>query len=403
MSTAERAWIYRAVDAVGKRVRGSAEATDPRQLAQTLEARGLTLVTANPADARIARAAPGVGSRHQVLEITRALAALLPAGLPLARALRAAANLATGPVAGAVDGIRARVERGESLADALGQHPGLFSPLYVGLVRAGEQSGDLDTAFARLSAQLERDERLRSKLLSAAIYPTILLVLGGVAVLVLLLFVIPRFAQLLGDSGARLPTSTATLLAISRAVGHGWPFLVALLAAAGAAVVAMARTPQGRRLRANGVLRLPVLGALRREQLAARTARLVAVLLSGGAPLLSALHDAAQSVGDPVAEDDLSRLRARVREGASFHTALGEGTLYPPLLSQLIAVGEESGRLGEFLDKAAGIFEERTERAVQRAVALIEPAMIVAFGVVVGFVALSLFQAIYSVNAGSFK
>ena len=397
-------FAYRAVDATGKRVRGSAEATDPRQLAQALETQGLLLVAADPVEpSAFGVATPGLGARHQVLEITRALAALLPAGLPLARALRAATNLASGAVATAIDGVRTRVERGESLADALSQHPGLFSPLYVGVVRAGEQSGDLDTSFARVAAQLERDERLRAKLLSASIYPLILLVLGGLAVLVLLLFVIPRFAQLLSDSGARLPTSTATLLAVSRAVGHAWPFLLALLLAAVAAGAAMARSPQGRRFRATALLALPVLGALRREQLAARTARLVAVLLTGGAPLLSAVRDAAQSVGDPVAEDDLNRLRARVREGASFHAALAEGALYPPLLAQLIAVGEESGRLAEFLDKAAGIFEERTERAVERAVALIEPAMIVAFGFVVGFVALSLFQAIYSVNAGSFR
>ena len=216
MNGAEQTWTYRAVDAKGKRVRGSAEAAHPRQLPRTLEARGLTLVTADPAASHAgALSAPGFGSRHQVLEVTRALASLLPAGLPLARALRAATNLATGPVARALDGVRIRVERGESLADALSQHPGLFSPLYVGVVRAGEKSGDLDAAFARLAAQLERDERLRAKLLSASIYPTILLVLGGVAVLVLLLFVIPRFAQLLSDSGARLPTSTATLLSIS--------------------------------------------------------------------------------------------------------------------------------------------------------------------------------------------
>ena len=142
---------------------------------------------------------------------------------------------------------------------------------------------------------------------------------------------------------------------------------------------------------------------MRKDALAARFARLVGTLHGGGAPLLSALDDATESLGDPIAREEASRIRARVREGGSLHQAIEEGTLFPPLLSQLVAVGEESGRLEEFLLKAADIFEGRTDRAVQRLMSLLEPAMIVVFGAVVALVALSLLQAIYGVNAGSFR
>jgi len=192
-------------------------------------------------------------------------------------------------------------------------------------------------------------------------------------------------------------------LLLATAFRQSWPLVTAGAAGALLALAWGLNAPAGRDAVARLVLALPVSRGVRRDQLAARSARLVSVLLAGGAPVLTALDDAAATIGDPVARDELVRIRARVREGASLQEALGESALYPPLLRQLVGVGEESGRLGEFLGKAADIFEERTERTLQRLVALVEPAMIVGFGIVVGFVALSLFQAIYSVNAGSFK
>ncbi len=171
-----------------------------------------------------------------------------------------------------------------------------------------------------------------------------------------------------------------------------------------AAVGAWARnTEDGRRTLSTALLALPLVKTLRQYALAARFARLVGVLLGGGAPLLSALDDTIESIGDPVARDDAERIRTRVREGVSLRAAVAESPVYPALLAQLIGVGEDAGQLRTFLLKAAEIFEERTERATQRLAALAEPAMIVMFGAVVAFVALSLLQAIYGINANSFK
>ena len=396
------AFAYQAVDLAGKRLRGRAEAATPAALTRTLEERGLLVLEVDAADA-----APeggfGFGRRREVLEVTRALAALLPAGMPLAQALGAASSVASGDVRDAVQQVRARVERGDTLSASLAAHPALFSPLYIGLVRAGEKSGDVDASFARLADQLERDEQLRGRILSAAIYPLLLATVGTIAVSVLLMFVLPRFVELLEGSGASLPGSTAFLLALSAVLNRFWPLLLIVVAGVIAAGIWSSRTPQGQRAFSRLLLTIPFVRTLRRYALAARFARLSGVLLGGGAPLLTALDDTVESIGDPMARDDITRIRGRVREGASLRQAITEGSLFPPLLAQLVSVGEEAGRLREFLLKAADIFEDRTERSTQRLATLAEPAMIVVFGAIVAFVALSLLQAIYGINAGSFR
>lgn len=397
-------FAYQAVDGAGKRLRGHAQATSSGALTRSLEERGLfVLDVAESMDGGDGRRGFRFGRRREVLEVTRALAALLPVGMPLAQALNAASGVASGDVRTALQHVRERVERGDTLSSALAQHRVLFSPLYVGLVRAGEKSGDLDAAFSRLADQLDRDEQLRGRVLSAAIYPMILATAGTVAVTVLLFFVLPRFVTLLEGSGATLPRSTATLLAFAAALHRAWPVLL-LVPFAIAAFVAWARNSDaGRRSWSSMMLTLPGVRTLRRYALAGRFARLVGVLLGGGAPLLAALDDTIESIGDPVARDDVIRIRTRVREGTSLRAALAESPLFPPMLAQLVGVGEEAGQLQTFLMKSADIFEERTERATQRLATLAEPAMIVIFGCMVAFVALSLLQAIYGINANSFK
>ncbi|HEY7395937.1 MAG TPA: type II secretion system F family protein [Gemmatimonadaceae bacterium] len=397
-------YAYQAVDGSGKRTRGHAQAMSTSALTRTLEERGLfVLDVAESAEGAAARSGFRFGRRREVLEVTRAMSALLPVGMPLAQALNAASGVASGDVRAALTEIRGRVERGETLSSALAAHGRLFSPLYVGLVRAGEKSGDIDGAFARLAAQLERDEQLRGKVLSASIYPLLLATAGSIAVTVLLFFVLPRFVTLLEGSGAKLPRSTSTLLAVSSVLHRAWPvlLLVPFLVAAFAAWVA--NSEDGRRVWSRILLTLPGVRTLRRYALAGRFSRLVGVLLGGGAPLLTALDDTIESIGDPIARDDAVRIRTRVREGSSLRAATAESSLFPPMLAQLIGVGEDAGQLRVFLMKAADIFEERTERATQRLATLAEPAMIVVFGCIVAFVALSLLQAIYGINANSFK
>ena len=398
-------FAYQAVDSAGRARHGEATAVSVGALTKSLEERGLLVLDVAEARAGAAKSGGGFrfGRRREILEVTRALASLLPVGMPLSQALQAASNVASGDVRAAILEVKARVERGDTLSAALAEHPSFFSPLYVGLVRAGERSGDIDTAFTRLSTQLERDEALRAKILSASIYPLLLATAGTIAVSVLLFFVLPKFVTLLEGSGAKLPSSTSTLLALSAFLHRVWPAL-AILPFVIAGVVAWTRTSdEGRRFASRAMLAVPAVNTLREYALAARFSRLLGVLLGGGAPLLVALDDTIESIGDPIAQDDVVRIRTKVREGSSLRAAVSDSPIFPPLLAQLIGVGEEAGQLKEFLVKSAEIFEERTERATQRLAALAEPAMIVVFGAIVAFVALSLLQAIYGINANSFK
>ncbi|HEX6060232.1 MAG TPA: type II secretion system F family protein [Gemmatimonadaceae bacterium] len=406
MSAPTPFWSYRAVDGAGRRHRGVLAAASPAMVVRTLEAHGLVVVETAPARGS---GAAGVGldwhpgTRRDVLEATRAVGALLAAGVPLPRSLATAAAIVPGRVARALDGIRAGVASGESLTASLAHHPRLFSPLYLGVVRAGERSGRLAESFLALAAQLERSDRLRARLLSASIYPLILSVAGMAAVGVLLFVVLPRFAELLADTRATLPRSTASLLAFADVLQGGWPWLLATLLGVLAAASLAARTVAGQRARASAILALPVVGGIRRYALAGQLARVLGVLLAGGTALLGALEEAQDSLADPLARDEVARVRRRVRDGASLGTAIAEGSLFPPALARLVAVGEEGGALEPFLARAAEICEEKADRSLQRLASLVEPGMILLLGGLIALVAMALLQAIYGVDAGAFR
>jgi type II secretory pathway component PulF len=396
-------FLYRAVDRSGSRRTSHAVATSPAALVEALTAQGLLVVEWSEVEA-----APTVGTtvrRHRktLIEVTRAIAGLLAAGLPLSRALTTAQSMTASPYREGLDEIHRALARGETLAAAMSAHPNLFPPFYLGLVRAGERSAELPAAFARLAAQLEREDELRARLGSAAIYPALLAVVGTAAMLLLMLFVLPRFAGILENAGAHLPRSTQLLLAISAAARDHWFIVISPIASVPVVIAWIGSTEQGARAWAEAQLRIPGLQAIRRDILAARFARLTSVLLEGGTPVLGALDNAAISLGDPVARVALLRVRAQVREGRRLSTALRDTGLLPALLAQLVALGEETGRLHEFLRKAADLFEQRCERTLARLVALAEPLMIVVLALVVGSVALSLLQAIYGVNASAFR
>jgi type II secretory pathway component PulF len=395
-------FAYEAVDAGGRRIRGWAEAANADALGRTLEASGLLVLEA------VERPPPAAGGRlfgrrRQVLETTRALAALLGVGMPLVRALEAAEQLAGRDAPPVLRHVRADVQRGVALSEALARHPGWFSPLYVGGVRAGERAGDLEGAFRRLAEQLERDHHLRERITTAMLYPALLGLVGAGTIAVLLLFVLPKFAELFEGTGVAMPASTATLFTVAGFLGRTWPLLLGGLVVGGVGLAVARRTERGQRALGTALLALPLVGTLRRRALGARFARLTGVLLGGGAPLVSALDDARASIDDPLARDETARVRDRVREGSALRQALAESTLFPPALAQLVAVGEEAGRLREFLVKAAEVLEEQTERAVQRLVVAAEPAMIVCFGAIVALIAFALLQAIYGVNAGALR
>lgn len=394
-------FAYQAVDAAGRRSRGRLTAPTLQAVRRELEIQGLLPLEVTETREDPAGTVPRFGRRRGVLDFTRAVAALLPAGMPLSRSLAAGVESAPAGFRPALQGVRSRVERGDALADALEAVPALFSPVYVGVVRAGEKSGGLDGAFERLALHLEREDELRSKLVSMSIYPILLAVVGVAATLLLVLFVLPRFGELLSSSGADLPPVTALMMGLVEFASANW---IAILAVPAVALVGLGiarSTEGGQRVITRAVLMIPMIGGIRREALAARFARILGELLAGGAPLLQSLEDVRTSLGNPVVTDAIEEVRVHVRQGGSLHSGLVQCTVFPPLLPRMVSLGEESGRLADFTLKAAEMLERRTERSLERLVAFAEPAMILLFGVVVGLVALALLQAIYGVNAGS--
>jgi type II secretory pathway component PulF len=314
------------------------------------------------------------------------------------RALAIAEHTAQEPVLTTLRSVRARVEQGESLADALGAHSDLFPPMYVGLVRAGERSADVANSFTRLAGHLERDEEFRSRIVSASIYPSLLALIGGAAMLLLLFFVLPRFAELLESAGATMPRSTSIMLWIGEHAKTGWPVALTGGIALLGIIVWQQTSESGKRSLSRLLLRLPFTAGFRRDALSARFARVLGVLMGGGTPVVAALEAAEHSIPDPLTRDEIAAIRKRVQEGSSLHSAAVASGLFSPVVTELIAVGEESSRIDAMLTKSAEILERQVERSLQRLTSIAEPALIVIFGVVIGFVALSLLQAVYGMN-----
>ena len=397
-------FAYEAVNAAGRTVSGVQEAASGEEAERELRDRGLRPLSVDADDGRGELASSGrTGRRADVAGAFRYLSTLLEAGFPLDRALGTVRGLAgREDVAGALAEVREGVRSGDTLSEALEEQQDIFPRLAVGMVRAGERGGRLADALSRLARHLEREEELRSRVVSALLYPAIMAGVGGTALLVLVFYVLPRFVGILEEAGASLPTSTAMLLGATDFLGRWWlPLAVAGLALGGAAA-AWARSERGRAQLSAAALRLPVIGPLRRRMAAARFGRSLGQLLESGLPIVPALEAAAASLADPAAASEVEAARGRVRAGRSLADALRRGRAFPPLFLRMTELGEEGGRLPEMLGRAADVAEEELERRLERLVRLVEPAMVVLFGLVVGFVALSLLQAIYGVRLQSF-
>lgn len=411
-------WRYRAADADGAAVRGEIDATSERDAVDALRRRSLWVVELTPIlDARTSLAAssaeapstpPTASARTwfgrwgandaDLAVVMRAMATLLSAGVPLIRALTyASQESATAELRLAFDTVRAAVERGGSLSSAVANEqsfPSFFAPL----IAAGEGSGTLDRSLALLADHVERRDALRIRLRSALVYPTILAIASTVGVLVILLFVVPRFAALIVDSGGTLPTSTRVLIAASAIVTRGWWMLLLVTGLGALAASQLFRDESARRRWDERKLAWPFLGRLLRTRDAAGYTRTLAVGLSAGVSLLGAMALARALVRNRYLQAGLANAEREVQGGAPVATAVRG--LLPPLTERLLDAGEVSGDLAGMLARAADASDGEFQRAVTQAVSLIEPVMILGFGGVVGFVALALLQAIYGLNAG---
>jgi general secretion pathway protein F len=403
------AFSYRAATRQGAVLDGTEDAPSAAVAERALRRRGLVPLRLEPAAAQVGLTATGAGAptlaslrspRADVARVVRYLAALVSAGFPLDRALGTAERVAGHPaVRAALHGVRARVRAGAVLADALAEHPRVFPEVAAGVVRAGERGGTLASALTGLADQLEREAALRARVLSALLYPAIMLAAGTAAVAVLLLAVLPRLVSLLADAGAAVPRSTTLLLAAGDWAARWWPACVGAVAVAAVGYSAYRRTRSGRLVVDRLWLGVPLVGGVRRLHAAVRFGRALSALLESGLPVLPALSVAADAVGDAAVAAEVRSAREQVRAGGRLGAALGRRRVFPFLFLQMTDVGEESGRLAEMLGRAANTMEQELERTLDRMVRLVEPALILLLGGAVGFVALALLRAVYSIRA----
>lgn len=389
------AFTYEAARADGATVRGQLDAPTRPDAAALLSSRGLFPLRVEPVGDRHPWRPPRPSVRARAT-VFQSLATLVEAGLPLEQALGATEGIAVGQVRDALGRVRARVREGASLAGALGPESGLVSGVTLGLVRAGERGVGLGPALQQAAAQLEREAESVARVRAALAYPLLLAVAGTISVAVIVLFVVPRFATILGDLGEALPPATRLLIALSTFVRRDGLVLVALGIGAGAlGLPALARQQAAWH---GWLLRLPIIGPLRHGLATARVSRTLAALLETGTPALAALTIAEGAAGDAAVAERIQIARERVAEGIGLGQALaGTHALTGPAL-RLLAVGEQSGRVPMVLARAAVLEETNAERRLRMLVGFLEPALIVAFAGMVAFVAAALLQAVYSVR-----
>lgn len=399
-------FAYRAADRHGRTLDGIMEAPDARAVAEKLREDSCFPIRIAPREERVRRgwslAAIRLGGvrGRDLVAYTQELATLVEAGLPLDRALAILGELTPSPRLRAVTvALLAAVRGGSSLGDALAQHsPRPFSRLYVNMVRAGEKGGVLEVTLTRLAEYLEESQAMRDTVASAMIYPALLATVGAGAVVFLLTFVIPRFAEIFRDLGGGIPLPTQILLDVSGVFQRYWwalPITAIGLVLGGRTALA---APRARLVVDRLVLRAPMLGEVVRKSETARFARILGTLLRSGVPLIGALTVVKEMLTSRPLALAADGLADGVRGGAGLHEPMAASREFPPLAVHMVRVGEETGRLEEMLLKVGAVLEADTRRRLTRLVALAEPIIILGMGLVVGFIVLAMLMAIFSIS-----
>ncbi len=336
-------------------------------------------------------------SRDLVI-MTRQFATMINAGLPLVQALDILVKQSNNPVLrSSLEGVLHDVESGNTLADALAQHPKIFSHLYVNMVAAGETGGILDTILLRLSVFLEKSEALARKVKGAMIYPGVIGFVAVSAIVVLLLFVIPTFQTMFESFDQQLPLPTRVVIGMSAFLqGYWW----ALGVGTAAGIWLFRRwiaTAGGRLLFDRALLRVPILGALARKSAVARFTRTLGTLLSSGVSILDGLEITARTSGNRVIHDAIMNSRSSIAGGESISDPLRESGVFPPMVTQMINVGEETGDLDGMLSKVADFYDDEVDVAVESLLKAMEPAMIVILGTIVGGMIVAMYLPIFGI------
>jgi type II secretion system protein F len=396
-------FAYRAADRRGQTVDGVMDAPDARAVIERLHREAYFPVRVTPQAERHAwrdfSLSRGIRARD-LLALTQQLATLVEAGMPLDRALSILEELAPNPrVKAVVADLLHSVRGGTSLSDALAKHhPRPFSRLYINMVRAGERGGVLEATLRRLAEFQEARQAFTEAIVSAMIYPLVITTVGAGAIVFLMAFVIPRFATIFADMGQAIPLPTQILLATSLAVRSYWWAGVLVIFGAILSWRLWTGTAEGRLSWDRLLLRVPLVGALLIKVETARFARTFGTMLRSGVPVLGALAVVGDIMTNQIVGRAVHRLSDAVKRGGTVAAAMHEHTPFPALAIHMVRVGEETGRLEDMLLKTADTVEADVRSELRRLIGLLEPAIILAMGVVVAFIVVAMLLAIFSIN-----
>lgn len=327
------------------------------------------------------------------------LSVLLQASFPLDRSLAILAELTEKKdMQEIIKELLSNVRGGKSFSDALSKFPAVFPPFYINMIRAGETGGFLEDTISRLTSYLESSQSIKNDVRSALIYPTLLGIVGGSAVIVLLMFVVPKFTKIFSDMGQSLPLPTQILLFVSNAIKDYWWLIACFLFGGIIYLRHYLKTPSGRQYWDNLKFKLPLFGKLYREVSVSRFARTFGTLLQSGVPILNALNSVEGVLASDKIAGAISSIKDAVKKGKKISSTLKESSIFPPIAIHMITVGEETGKLDEMLFKIADRFDFEARTTIKRALSLLEPAMILLMGLIVGFIVVAMLMAIISLN-----
>ncbi len=338
-------------------------------------------------------------STKDIMLVTYQLGVLLDAGFTLDKSLSILSEMTEKEkLKDMMNDILSQVKGGKSFSDALTKYPSAFPLFYVNMVKAGEAGGFLENTISRMAAYLENTEGLKEDVRTALVYPFVLSIVGGAAVIVLLTFVVPQFSKIFSDMGRDLPLPTVILLTISHTLVKFWWAIALFVIAVIAIIKKYLNSQEGRRTWDSMKFRLPLFGKLFKETAVSRFARTFGTLLGSGVPILNALQIVKGTLGSDKIAEIISSVRESVRKGKGLSEPLKNSDIFPPLALHMVTVGEETGRLDEMLIKIADRFDLEVRITVKRMLSLLEPALILAMGIIVGFIVIAMLMAIFSIN-----
>ena len=396
-------FVYKVRDVRGIPAKGELEADSRAQVAADLRSKGYTVVGINEKKTGTSLSdmfgdMKRIKSKH-ITVFSRQFATMINSGLALLRALYILENQTPNPKLKAVIGdIRAKVEGGSALSDALESYPKVFSRLYVSMVRAGEAGGILDETLSRVSSQLEAEDSLKRSVRSAMVYPLLIAAFALIILTAMIMFIIPIFSKMYSDLGSQLPLLTRVMVGVSDTMRSPAGLLV--FAAIGGGIYGLARlkrTPKGIAAWDRVKLRIPMgIGDIIKKLAMARFSRTLSTLVTSGVPILQAIEITGDTAGNVVVSEAMQKVKKSIKEGKPMSEPLAQSEVFPPMVTQMIAVGEETGAVDTMLNKIADFYEDEVNASIKALTSILEPIMMIGVGALVGVIVISLYLPIFN-------